>query len=125
MIDATVLPTLPYAGGEGDSFGVSTVWIPRGGDHLRQAVESVANSESQLTIELWHKNRDEAGNGTLYSGPSIYFSDNTGIETAEWTGLKELIRFQLTLSPLGESSTRGGWILFRFLQPVWFESLKG
>jgi hypothetical protein len=116
-VDTTVLvPPLVLLG----------VWIPRGGDNGRFPLEVVANRGTKLTVDILEKNRADVGDGSAYSpATSMVFDETIGRTTQEWLGFKELVRFRFTLEP-GKSLEDGewGWILFRFLRPVWFESVK-
>lgn len=128
MIDAEVLATKPYSDSDDRAFQVYSIWFPRGADDARFTVEVVAQYQTKLSIDVCHKNRDEPGDGTPYGGAFFLFDDGVGRTTLEWQGLKEMVRFVLTV----EASLGGGepevgtvgWVIFRFLQPAWFEAVK-
>lgn len=120
MIDAKVLAT----GIEEGPIQVWGVWIPRNGDNLILPVEVSANYGVDLTVTLFEKSYADRGDG-LSASASVNFDDATGRELLTKLGVKELVRVQLTLGraarlPVDEV----GWVLFRFLQPVWFESVR-
>jgi hypothetical protein len=121
MIEAETLMTRSTD----DDVLVFGVWIPRQGDNGRFSVEVVANYGAILTVEVFHKNLEAVGDGTAYSPSTTMTFDATGRQTGEWLGLKELLRFKVSLarSPDLPDSKRG-WVMFRFLQPVWFGTVK-
>jgi hypothetical protein len=125
MIDARVLATHPKpASSTPDFVKLFGVWIPRGGDNLRIVFEAVSNLGTNIWISLYHKNRGDAGNGSLAPG-GMKLTEPSGRYTHEWAGLKEQVRFWFSLSPGASLSTgQVGMIMYRFLQPVWFESVK-
>ena len=120
MIDAKVLAT----GLKGDEpISVWSVWIPRSGDNVTFTLEVAANYGTVLTAELYQKNYDEVGDGTA-TGSSTVFGGSTGRQAFTKLGAKELVRVRLTLEPEAALEDEVGWVVLRFLQPVWFESVK-
>jgi hypothetical protein len=122
MIDAKLLAT-KSADGDPDVV-VYGIWIPRRGDNVRLTIEVVDNQGTDLEIAVLHKNYADPGDGAA-SGTSTTFSQTTGRQTMELLGAKELIRFELTLrrgSDLEDGEV--GSLLIRFLEPVWFESVR-
>lgn len=122
MIDAKLLATRNMD--TGSSYDVYGVWIPRKGDNLRLTAEVVANYGTDLTVTIFQKNYEDTGDGAT-AGVSTTFNQTTGRKTMELLGCKELIRMKLTLAPGGDlAASEVGLVLFRFLQPVWFETVK-
>lgn len=119
MIDAKMLATFPTD----QTLEVWGVWIPRRGDNVIFPLEVVANYATVLTAELFQKNYDESGNGTSASA-STAFDETVGRQSITKLGAKELLRFRLTLARGVSASDDCGLVLFRFLQPVWFETVK-
>lgn len=121
MIDAKWLAT----GATGDpTVDVWGVWIPRRGDNLLFHVEVVSNYGTNFDVELFEKNYDEVGDGAdALVGTG--FEEATGRQSFTKLGAKELVRVRLTLQR-GASLPAGdvGLVLFRFLEPVWFETVK-
>lgn len=119
MIDAKVLAT-------GDFFGLRPVelwgaWIPRGGDNFMLTVEVVANYGVKLSVALYEKNYEEVGDGAS-AQVEVVFDEGLGRKVLSKTGVKELVRVQLTVER-GRSLPKEdvGLALYRFLQPLWFE----
>jgi len=123
MIDAKILAT--YSKDEGGSpLEVFGIWIPRKGDNCRFTIEVVSNYATDFTAEIYQKNYEDVGDGTTAS-VSVNFDQATGRQTMELLGAEELVRFQLTLVRGGDLKPEDvGIVMFRFLQPVWFEAVK-
>ena len=123
MLDAKLLAT-PDSGSGSTQIQVYGVWIPRKGDNMRLTAEVVANYATDFTVEMLQKNYEDTGNGSS-TGVSMNFNQATGRQTVEVLGCKELVRVILTVDR-GMSLEAGevGLVLFRFLQPVWFETVK-
>jgi hypothetical protein len=119
MIDAKVLATGPTGD---DPVTVWGVWIPRRGDNTIFTLEVVANYSTSLTAELFDKNYDDPGDGVSASA-STTFRSTTGRQSFTKLGCKELVRVKLTVQPDGVIDDIG-LVLFRFLEPVWFEAVK-
>ena len=107
---------------------VYSPWMARGGDALRATLEVVAVSGATIKIELWTKNSDEAGDGDdADSANGVNIEESTvGRKTEDWNkqvtstvGIKELVRYKITVS-----GTSGDWVLFRMLDPVWYDNVK-
>lgn len=120
MIDAKILATRS----DDTNVEVWSTWIPRRGDNVIFTMEIPANYGSYVVVDLYQKNYDETGDGSSASA-SMTFDQATGRQSVTKLGAQELVRFKLTIqrgNDLGDSEV--GWFLFRFLQPVWFESVK-
>lgn len=121
MMDAKVLATSSKAG---DSYVVWGVWIPRRGDNVIFTVEVVANFGTTFSVQLFEKNYDEPGDGSdALVGTA--FPETTGRLSFTKLGAKELIRVRLEVANVSGSVPDGdvGLLLYRFLQPVWFENV--
>lgn len=123
MIDAKLFRTLRVVSGNYVAYKILGVWIPRRGDNLRSTVEVVGIYGANLVATLFEKDYDETGDGAT-SSVAATFNESTGRQTIELIGAKELVRFELGIEPA--STLRDGemgWVLLRFLQPVWFETV--
>lgn len=122
MIDGKILAT--RASDEDGPLEVWGVWIPRKGDNLLFTLEVVKNYHTTLTAEMFERNYDEVGDG-LFAGESVQFKAEEGRQSFTKLGAKEIVRIKLTIERY-ESLPKGevGLVLFRFLQPVWFEAVK-
>jgi hypothetical protein len=110
---------------------VYTPWFPRGGDHGIFALEAAAWSNSSastiLKLEVYHKSRDESGDGTL-AGTSgtdkIEMASNGGVGRSmrDWGSVtfKELIRFKLSF----DAGSGAQWAIFRVLPPMSYDAVK-
>ncbi|MCB9914837.1 MAG: hypothetical protein H6828_06760 [Planctomycetes bacterium] len=95
---------------------VYSAWMEREGDYLRASVEFL-DGDGELTIEVVTKKYTDIGDGTVVTGTSI-FIDGEGNDTNEWGDLKELVRYKMTAG-----GGAGRWVLFRMLEPVWFDAV--
>lgn len=104
-------------------------WFPRGGDYglftLDVAKMSSASSSLILTVALYHKNRDDTGDGTGIAGGmelnGSQIATNPRTTTNFTTGFKELVRYVYSLEHAGGSGTN--WATFRVLSPVWYDAV--
>lgn len=108
--------------------GLSTLsaWMQRPADNARFSFQAIdyggaATPVVTLTIRVYHKNRDDTGDGTPITSPSITLVAGTDVagtvKVAEWDSLKELVRFEYVVT-----GTQGHWINFQHLAPVWFNT---
>ncbi len=102
---------------------VYSPWFPRQGDNMVGTVELVASSGStaNITVTVLTRASDNTGNGTA-TGSTFGSSGGTagrysGTITAA-NGINEMVRYKF--DPGVVSS---GWVLFRMLAPVWFDSI--
>ncbi|MBK8097555.1 MAG: hypothetical protein IPK26_10625 [Planctomycetes bacterium] len=125
MIDAEVLMTRRQLDDATVDVEVFGVWVPRRGDNLRCTVEVVAAYGAELTVELLQKGMDQVGDGAPFSPTTTLVFSGVGRQTAEWSGLMEVVRFRLSLAR-SDTLSEGlrGWVVFRFQEPVWFESVR-
>lgn len=106
---------------QGDS--VYSPWMSRQGDFMRpifQAASLSANTDAGL--EVFHKNSEDAGPGTLASTTKVTASD-AGYATAEFSSLKELVRYKFFCTVRKGTSASDQNVLFRTLSPVWFDAV--
>lgn len=86
--------------------------------------EVVAINGATLTIDLFTKNTEDAGDGTNADAGTSISVGGTGRITVEWTSgtaiLEELVRYRFTVT----GSNVSDWVLFRILPPVWFDSVR-
>jgi hypothetical protein len=80
-----------------------------------QLKRSAVPGAGLLTVTVWHKNREDSGPGTEIT--TGWTSLATGFKSLQVDGLKELIRFEYTVGG-GE----GSWVIYRMLQPTWFDT---
>jgi len=102
-----------------DGTEVYSPWFPRQGDNARFTLEVVAVSSATLKVEVFTKNSEDAGDGTIVSGVS---ATSTTVERKVFEaegGLEELVRYKFTVT---DAVTK--WVLFRMLRPVWFDSVE-
>jgi hypothetical protein len=119
------------ATGTGATTTLYSPWFPRGGDHAIFGLEVQAWSQSdpdtKLKIEVYHKKREESGDGALAGSASdkIEIASNASEpwrSTRDWgsVGFYDLVRFKITFT--ADSSTQ--WAIFRILAPIWYDSVK-
>jgi hypothetical protein len=102
-------------------------WIPRGGDYLRATAELVARNFKNLTVKLFTRDEDEVGNGVEVDATTTIVISSVGRAMQEWgsntgTGLKQLVRYQFSITPLPQVSP-AEFIAFRMLMPCWFDAV--
>ena len=102
---------------------VYSPWFPRQGDNLRATVELVANAASaNITVTVLTKAQDSTSNGSPIGSTFGSSGGTLNRYTAEFTptdGINELVRYKFD-----PGTTSSGWVLFRMLAPVWFDSIK-
>lgn len=122
MFDAQIL----FPGAAGAPLSFFGPWGPRGGDNMRATVDVVGRVASQLTIRLFTKNTEDAGDGVDADAGTSIITSATGRATAEWTSgtatILELVRYKYTVQSTGTGP--GDWVLFRMLAPVWFDTVR-
>lgn len=108
-------------GSSGDGTRVFSPWFPRQGDNAIFTVDVVAISGVTLSVEVFTKNTEDAGNGSPVSPASGSLSGivDPGAVAATWgpDTLLELVRYRYTVESAGD------WVLFRMLTPVWSDSV--
>lgn len=107
-------------------------WFPRQADNLRVNLEVVATGASALLKVTVHtKNMEDTTDGSSALSEVAGDIDGAGSGVGvgrQWaefgpssspSGLKELVRYKFD-----PGTTTNGWILFRMLAPVWFDTMK-
>ena len=98
--------------------GLYSPWMGRQGDNIIVTIERIA-SDFQLSVEVFHKNSDETGNGTKLGLTALDASSN-GVFSKEFNDVKELVRYKY----VPRSSDSRDLAFFRMLEPVWFDEVK-
>ena len=116
MFDAQ---TLIY---DGSGYSIYSPWFPRGGDNMQASLQSVARSSGTLTVRVFTKKSEDAGDGTDADGTkTISLADPGDPVSAVWAGkLKDLVRFKYTVG----GASAGDWIMFRSLTPTWYDEVE-
>ena len=100
---------------------VYSPWFPREADNAIFTFETIDKdtaSSPDLTVKVYHKNTETAGPGAELTAASAFASiDSTKYESGRFTGLKEMVRFKFSVT--------GSWVLFRMLQPTWYDTAIG
>ena len=94
----------------------------RGGDNLTLSLDVVAIEGATIKVDIMTKNSEGTGNGALVAATGLPLTLSTAVQDNVTIGpdkLEELVRYRFTVS-----GTKGDWVLFRMLNPVWFDSVK-
>lgn len=99
-------------------------WFEREADAFICIAEvlSIAGGATQLKIEVWHKNREDIGDGVVLAPPGGSTITMTSVgrwSPVTWSGLYELVRFKFTLT-----TSDIGWAMLRVLPVSWFDTVK-
>ncbi|MEZ4495177.1 MAG: hypothetical protein R3C29_17915 [Dehalococcoidia bacterium] len=111
-----------HANGTATETAVYSPWFPRGGDNIIFAADLVAQSSGngKIDIDLLTKNSEDTGDGTAVTSSTLSLTD-PGVGSLLVRGtLEELVRFRFTLSTDADSTD---WVIFRVLQPSWFNDV--
>lgn len=107
-----------------DSYSVFSPWMDREADFVAMilSMDQFLGSPT-LEMELFHKNSDEAGDGTVVPGGKITITASAFPGFLLWAGLKENVRCKFTVvGSAGSSGSDGDWCLMRTLDPVWYDA---
>ncbi len=97
---------------------VYTPWIPRGKDNLIATLDVVDISEATVTVRVWTKNSQTAGDGADAKTAISISSNAVERRSATWyDACKEWVRYKITVT-----GSAGDWVLFRMLDPIWFDT---
>jgi hypothetical protein len=95
---------------------VYSPWFPRGSDNAIFTFETIASFGTPgFTVDVYHRNADEAGNGAAATGVGSWTTVGTTFQYRRYDNLKEMVRFKFNLAPTGTSG-----VLYRMLDPTWF-----
>jgi len=114
---------LTVAGATGtSSITVFTPWFRRQADNARFTYEvfSVIGTPT-FTVEVYHKSSEDIGTG---SALSMSWDTVGGFMAGTAVGLKEMVRFKITLESSGSTGDLES-IFYRFLEPTWFDQASG
>jgi hypothetical protein len=96
-----------------------TPWFPRGADNALFAYELFYDdlSGDPFSVEIEHKDAEDPGSAPANPPGSFAQLGSTDIYQANATGLKDLVRFAVTVPAFGSA---GESVSFRFLSPTWY-----
>lgn len=97
-----------------------TPWFPRGAENgvfTYEVIQALAGAGT-FSVTALHKNREDQGaEGTSLVASAAFSQIGTsGIYHGVATGIKELVRFKLVVTPVGVSDG----VVYRFLPPTWY-----
>ncbi len=93
-------------------------WLSKGGDHAVMTYEILSSigSSNVFDIEVWTKAReDRSSEGTKISTGSFAQYGSTNFYTATIDDFEELFRIKIVFE-----ATDGGSLIYRMLEPTWF-----
>lgn len=100
-----------------------TPWFPKMADNGVFAYEVIASylgsSGGNVSVAVYTKNREDQGGGT--SAGTLSDTIATGFKEKAITGLKELVRLEITVTP-GTSITGPAGVIYRILPPTWYNT---
>lgn len=116
-----MIGTFIAAGGEDRTY--YSPWFPRGTDNALFAYELIHDDLSGDPFQVAIEHKDSEDPGSAPGSPSGSFGQlgATDIYQANVTGLKEMIRFVVTVPEFGNA---GESVCFRFLSPTWYATAK-
>lgn len=106
---------------------VYSPWFKRGGDSVRVTLEVLEISGATIKVELYTKKADDAGDGSNADSGATTKIEVTAVgrTTQEWSkdvdvdiGLNDLVRYKFTVT-----GSTTNWVLFRMLEPQWYDSV--
>jgi hypothetical protein len=98
-----------------------TPWFSRADDNARFTYERIHSTlVSSETVEVYSKKGEDPGDSPGSVVATFAGLGSTSLFEAACSGLKDMIRFKITLA----SNDSPGWLHFRFLQPTWFAEAK-
>lgn len=97
-----------------------TPWFPRGAENAVFTYELIQALPvgGTFAVTALHKNREDQGaeGTTLVASGSFSQIGSSGLYHGVGTGIKELVRFKLVVTPAGT----GDGLVYRFLPPTWY-----
>lgn len=96
---------------------ILTPWMRRQADYGIFPFEVVDNPDgASVVIDLVQKNSEDYGSGT---GTGTTLSITSGVDEYVSSSLKEMVRFSISVGP-PEASPTGTGVIFRMLDPTWY-----
>lgn len=99
---------------------VFSEWMPRRADNAVFTAELIHTTNAELTVRVLEKNSEDTGSGTV-KGTLVAQVSTPGLTSATFTGLKELIRFEIDVT---SEATGVAGVLYRFLPATWFDTAR-
>ncbi len=101
---------------------VFSPWFPRQGDDFKPTVEviDIKRTSGHFKVHVFTKSSETTGNGSDADATLFLSLTSTGTDSKIWQGkVNELVRYQFDLSAMAS----GDWVLFRMLDPVWYDAV--
>jgi len=97
-----------------------TPWFPKAADNAVFTLEKIQDTlaTAPFKVEVLTKNREDEGSAPWTVVATINTALNGNFYEANCTGLKELVRFQLTFT----ASAAGQGVVYRILPPTWYDT---
>jgi hypothetical protein len=108
--------------GDQGAVRVRTDWMARGADNAVMTVELIQAIAADLSVVVVHKNAEETGPGTS-AGTLVALTSTLGLHSQTFTGLKDLVCFEVEVEENAGGSMGG--VLYRFLPSTWFDTAAG
>jgi len=101
----------------GGTLTLFTGWVPRRADNAVMAYEIIdVIGGTSLTVQVYHKNKEDAGAGSPANGIATPDWTATGnIYTGAFESLKEMVRFAVT------TNSTGLGVCYRMLPATWYD----
>lgn len=101
---------------------VYSPWMPRKGDTLFFTCDLVSQESGRLEVRVFHKKHEDDGDGIQVGGA---ISTTTIGQTARpAAGLFDLVRYEFKSVSTAGSPDPLDRVLFRMLNPVWFDAVS-
>ena len=111
---------LHHTGDKDSSFSIYGPWMPRSADIIRFILDLIQVQNAKLTVELFDRTLEGTGDGTA-TGAAISGVTALQLHQADFAGCKEMVRFKFTITL---TATGTGFVAFRMLNSVWFNSTR-
>lgn len=97
-----------------------TPWFPRGAENAvftYEVIQALAGAGT-FAVTALHKNREDQGaeGASLVASGGFSQIGTSGFFHGIATGIKELVRFKIVVTPAGASDG----VVYRFLAPTWY-----
>ena len=93
--------------------------MSRQGTTCRATLDLINLSGSGFIVQVYQKDHDDTGEGTVFPGPAEIDTSDLGPTTVEFSPVKEMIRYRFTAV-----GTNGQAAMFRMLSMVWFDTVS-